>query len=279
MLPRSETLTELIEPTLFALRSPTGALTSPLVAQARASRLRARAALHDAGRDVDALSFELGVASTFTELLAVTEQRCVLNDALRTVKSIPQGLETLHQIAVINRSGTEANQGELAERIGVDRGNFNRRIRKFVDQGLIESQRRGQSVLYDLTPLGMDVLTQLKPGWRAVNPFTQADVTTEVEALLVAEEEFGRLIANISSGLERMPPERGSAPTTGSRRLLHAGRFLAEVVKVQGRNLQAFHPGKEQEFSIGFYDPSSPSAQLEKLVINLSDQYGVYSGR
>lgn len=218
MLPRSETLAELIEPTLYALRNPNGEQLEPLVALARSARLHARTALREAGREVDPPSFELGVATSFMELLTITEQRSVLSDAARMVKSLPQGLETLHQIAVISRSGTDANQGELAERIGADRGNFNRRIKKLGGHGLIESRRRGQSLVYALTGLGMDVLTQLKPGWRAIHPNTQATITTEVEAFQAAQEEFGRIISSINSGLERIPAE-GLTKTKTLRRL------------------------------------------------------------
>lgn len=208
MLPHSDTLAELIEPALYALRNPKGAVVAPVAAQARAARLRARSQIQNAGEEVHMPSFELGVASTFTELLAVTEQRSVINDATQAVKSIAQGLETLHQIAVINRTATVANQRELAEQIGADPGNFNRRIRRLVEQGLIESERRGQAMLYTLTPLGLDVLTLLKPGWRAIHPDTHAPVTTEVEALEAARQVMERIASNMMSGIERVPSER-----------------------------------------------------------------------
>lgn len=207
MIPRSETLAELIEPTLYALRNPSSDLLEPLVKSARNARLHAQAALRTTSRDVDLYSFELGVASAMTELLTVADQRTVISDAAKVVKSMPKGLETLHQVAFINRSGLDANQGELAKRIGTDRGNFNRRIKKLLSSGLIESQRRGQSVVYALTPLGMDLLTQLKPGWRAIHPSTQDEVCTELEATRVAKEESFRIISSISSGVERIPDE------------------------------------------------------------------------
>lgn len=207
MIPRSETLADLIEPTLYALRNPSSDLLEPLVKSARNARLHAQAALRTTRRDVDLYSFELGVASAMTELLTVADQRTVISDAAKVVKSMPKGLETLHQVAFINRSGLDANQGELAKRIGTDRGNFNRRIKKLLNSGLIESQRRGQSVVYALTPLGMDLLTQLKPGWRAIHPSTHDEICTELEAARVAKEESFRIMSSIGNGIERIPAE------------------------------------------------------------------------
>jgi len=90
MIPRSETLADLIEPTLYALRNPSSDLLEPLVKSARNARLHAQAALRTTRRDVDLYSFELGVASAMTELLTVADQRSVISDAAKVVKSMPR---------------------------------------------------------------------------------------------------------------------------------------------------------------------------------------------
>lgn len=188
----SDTLAELIEPTLHALRQPTGQRLSPLLVKAKESVVRARAALRNNG-PVHPPSFELGVASAFTQLLSTASQRSVLSDAMAAVTALPKGIETLHQVALINRSAPIATQGDLADRIGMDRGNFNRRIRRLKEDGLVESQRRGQALVYSLTPLGMDVLTEIRPGWRALHPSTLATVHTEEHATELARNMAGAL--------------------------------------------------------------------------------------
>ncbi len=148
-------------------------------------------------------SFELGVASTFTQLLGTAQQRSVLNDAMQGTKDVPQGIETLHQLALINRATTEATQCLLADRIGADRGNFNRRIRRLEAIGLVDSQRQGPSLLYTITALGLDVLTELRPGWRAIHPSTLGDIADDDEARKAAADLVAVLGLSIEGGLDK----------------------------------------------------------------------------
>lgn len=201
MLLRSDILAELIEPTLYALRQPRGELLGPLLLQARDAGLRARQVLQGP-QSLHVPSFELGVATTFTQLLSTAKQRSVLNDALQAVKDISQGVETLHQLALIGRSAAEATQRDLADRIGVDRGNFSRRIRKLESLGLVESERRGQALVYALTPLGSDVLSELRPGWRAINPSTLNPIANEREAADLASGLANTLQQGMDVGFE-----------------------------------------------------------------------------
>ncbi|XQA60982.1 hypothetical protein ACM9XD_16465 [Xanthomonas sacchari] len=185
---KSEVLAELLEPTLFGLQRPNGERIGKLLSQARAALLRASDMLQMEGREPDRISYELGVATTFTQLLATADQRQYLNDVIARVKDIKDGVQTLHEIALIGRSAPEPTQRELATLLNADRGNFNRRITLLEQVGVVESRRSGQSRVYAMTDLGLDVLGELQPGWRAVHPSRSEMMRTEAETKRVASE-------------------------------------------------------------------------------------------
>ncbi|WP_281848698.1 MarR family winged helix-turn-helix transcriptional regulator [Dyella sp. GSA-30] len=186
-----------------------------LVLKARKARSAIRDQLRDAGESIHVASFELGVATSFMTLLSTAAQRSQLSDAVHLVRQSAQGLRALHQIAVLNRLSTPASQGDLADKIGANRGNFNRTIQKFEAGGLVESVRKGASRYYSLTPLGHDVLARLLPGWRAVDPITGALLQSEGEALAAVD----KVLAFLKSQFEKFDApvivERQSGRATG----------------------------------------------------------------
>lgn len=192
---KSEILAELLEPTLSALRQPRSERINDTLKQAKAALLRATDAIHALERPTDQLSIELGVASTLTQLLAAAAQRSVFNNVVSDLRRITGGLEALHQIALVGRSASEPTQREVADRIGADRGNFNRRVRQLEELGLVTSKRRGQARVYAMTDLGLDVLGEVVPGWRGVHPLRpQIPLRTEAEAQLAACETAEQII-------------------------------------------------------------------------------------
>lgn len=197
MLVRSEILSELVEPVLFALHQARGEQIRPVLGQARAATVRARELLRASSEALHMPSFELGVATSMTELLATADQRSFLNDAIHETSRVPQGLQALHEIALIERSATEITQQELAARLGADRGNFNRRIRRLEELGLVESTRRRQARVYGLTGLGLDVLNELRPGWKAQHPASLAPISTEQEAERAATRVAAALLQDM----------------------------------------------------------------------------------
>lgn len=246
MLLRSDTLAELIEPALYALRQPRGELVVPLLAQARAADLRARELLRLSG-PLHQPSFELGVASTFTQLLSAAAQRSALNDAIQGAKDVQQGVEALHQLALISRLTTETTQRELADRIGADRGNFNRRIHKLESLGLVESQRRGQALVYSITALGIDVLSELRPGWRAIHPSTLAPVASEREARDIATGLVTALRQSIDGAFEREMIESLVEVLPASPRLVSVKPFT-QIAFGEGRSVDR-RPRLEPEYA------------------------------
>lgn len=132
------------------------------IEQARAAAQEASAAIHRHGQGVHQPSFDLGVTTTIIRLLDTTTQDRWLSDLRAVARAVPHGLQTLQEIARLNALGSQPTQQELADRLRVDRGNFNRRIRKLTDLGLIESSRRRRALLYALTALGQKV-AQARP--------------------------------------------------------------------------------------------------------------------
>lgn len=199
MQPRSQTLAALLEPTLRVLSRPQAEALDDLALKARQARSAIRDQFRGTGEPIHPASFELGVATSFMTLLSTAAQRSQLSDAVHLVRQSAQGLRALHQIAVLNRLSTPASQGDLADKIGTDRGNFNRTIQKFEAGGLVESARQGASRYYSLTPLGHDVLARLLPGWRAVDPITGTLLQSEGEAIAAAD----RVLAFLKSQFEK----------------------------------------------------------------------------
>ncbi|WEN13785.1 winged helix-turn-helix domain-containing protein [Rhodanobacter sp. AS-Z3] len=117
-------------------------------------------------------SFELGAGTAFVEMLGTMQQRSILGDAIRAATEAPRGTEILHLVGVLSLSTAAATQGGLADRLGIDRGNFNRYVRRLADAGLIQSQRSSRRVDYRPLPLGLEVLNYLRPGWKALDPKT-----------------------------------------------------------------------------------------------------------
>ena len=174
MINSSKVLSQLIEPSLRALRRGYGELLFPLARQAEVAVAQAANKIRERDRGIDEPSFDLGVATTFSQLLTTAAERSVLSDAVRKLEGLTKGLETLHHIALLNYAeNTDATQAAVADRIGEDRGNFNRRIYKLQELGLVETEKRGRQVLCALSALGTDVLSELRPGWRAIDPASQ----------------------------------------------------------------------------------------------------------
>lgn len=197
MLFPSHTLARLIEPALQAVSYPRGDRIRPVLSEARSLMRTAKDALRERGGDLDPLSFELGVGTAFVEMLATVEQRSVLGDAVRVAESAQRGLETLHVIGFLSRASVDATQGELADRLRIDRGNFSRLVRSLEDAGLVKSKRTGRKLTYELPPLGVDALSYLRPGWKAIHPQTSHLLDTEDEAVTVANTIAGNLQRSI----------------------------------------------------------------------------------
>jgi len=178
----SNILSQLIEPTLFFAARPGEKAVVSLLAKARGLTREVKDAMRAAGEQVHRPSFELGVGSAFVEMLATIKQRTWLNDAIRTLEEIPKGIEALHTVAFLECSSVQATQGELADLIGVDRGNFSRHVRRLEDGGFLRSQRAGKTVLYYLMPMGSEVLNEVRPGWKAIHPQTLKLLDTEAAA-------------------------------------------------------------------------------------------------
>jgi DNA-binding MarR family transcriptional regulator len=186
MINRSKVLNELIEPTLYAVRQGRFDEVQTVHQRARDALRAAKQALLDNDEQVHASSFELGVASALTEMLATAQQRTLFNDAIRSVRSVTGGVQTLHEIALVARSGNAISQKQLAERVGMDAGNFNRRIKSLEELGVVVPKRDGRSLTYEVTALGTDVLNELVPGWRAVHPINHSRFASEEDAAAAA---------------------------------------------------------------------------------------------
>lgn len=182
----SHVVARLIETTLLAVAKPNSEFIRAALGRAQEETRTVRELLRSSGQEVHAPSFELGAGTAFIEVLATMDQRSILGDAIRAAREIQSGVETLHAIAFMARSAQEATQGELADRLGVDRGNFNRRARRLEEAGLVVSQRSGRKVIYALSPLGVDVLNEVRPGWRAIHPETLEVLATEDAARAAA---------------------------------------------------------------------------------------------
>jgi DNA-binding MarR family transcriptional regulator len=171
----SSLLAELLEPTLFALRTPSETALAPLVEKARRAMAHATTAL---GRDLGAVhspSYELGVAATFVELLGTAEQRTEIEDALAELRRRSWGTSLLHEIALIEQNAEPVKQRELAEKLAMDSGNLSRRIQELMSLHLVKRQSAGRlGTLFALTPLGRDLLDALVPGWQALDPRSQS---------------------------------------------------------------------------------------------------------
>lgn len=182
----SHVLASLIEPALLALSKPSEARLQRMLEKAQELRRTVRTAFKESGRNVDAPSFDFGVATAFVELLATAKQRSVLGDSLRELTGVPLGIETLHLIGFLSHSGIEATQGDLADVLKIDRGNFSRRIRQFEELALVDSSKKGRKLSYELTALGFDVLSELRPGWRAIHPMSHEKLISEAAAATAA---------------------------------------------------------------------------------------------
>ncbi|MFC5438361.1 MarR family transcriptional regulator [Rhodanobacter umsongensis] len=158
----TEVLERLMGSALRAITQPQSKQVDMAIEQARAAAQEASVAVHRHGRGVHQPSFDLGVTTTIVRLLDTTTQDRWLSDLRAVARAIPHGLQTLQEIARLNALGSQPTQQELADRLRVDRGNFNRHIRKLTDLGLIESSRRRQALLYALTALGEEV-AQARP--------------------------------------------------------------------------------------------------------------------
>ncbi|TLX20772.1 helix-turn-helix domain-containing protein [Thermomonas fusca] len=166
MQPSTEVLERLVGQVLRAITQPRSEHGQVAIEQARAAAQEASTAIHSHGLGLHQPSFDLWVATTIVQVLNGTTQNLWLSDLRVVARAIPHGLETLQEIARLNALGDQPTQQELANWLGVDRGNFNRRIRKLANLGLIESNRRRQALVYALTALGEEV-AQVRPVQRA----------------------------------------------------------------------------------------------------------------
>lgn len=158
----TEVLERLMRPALRAITQPRSKQVDMAIEQARAAIQEASAAVYRHGQGMHQPSFDLGVTTTIVRLLDTTTQDRWLSDLRAVARAVPHGLQTLQEIARLNALGSRPTQQELADRLRVDRGNFNRCIRKLTDLGLIESNRRRQALLYALTALGQEI-AQARP--------------------------------------------------------------------------------------------------------------------
>lgn len=229
---QSHNLAILIEPALLALSKPSGELVREVLAEAQALVRQSRAALRQRQAEPDMASFELGVATTFTELLATMEQRSYLDDAMRGVAEVAQGVDVLHVIAFLSRSGIDATQGDLADQLGIDRGNFNRRIRRLEELDLVRSQRRGRKLTYSLSALAYDILTELRPGWRAIHPITRELLESEG----AAERAAAGIVMSIHQAIARENVREFHDPVRKSADMFEAAIGLLGVPKFQTRS-------------------------------------------
>lgn len=193
----------LVEPALCVLRKNSGGAISPVLQRARQALASAEAQLAASGSDLHVPSFELGAVGALCEMLGTAWQRTQFSDALQAVESVNRGVDTLHELAIINRSSEEATQSVLAERIGADRGNFNRRISRLEELGLVASRRQGRTRAYSLTALGMDLLSELRPGWRSIKPESADRIGSEAESREVASGLIAKISGELSNRIER----------------------------------------------------------------------------
>lgn len=167
----SSVLAEMLEASLFALRTPSEEALAPLVEKARRFVADATTSLGRDPKAVDKPSYDLGVATVFVELLGTAEQRSEIEDALASLRRRSWGQSLLHEIALIEQNASPVKQGELARELKVDSGNLSRRIQELISLGLVERRNAGRpGTLFALTPLGRDLLDDVMPGWQAIHP-------------------------------------------------------------------------------------------------------------
>lgn len=243
---KSEALAGLLEPTLFVLHRPDEERIGKLLAQARAALFRASDALEADGREPDRISYELGVATTFTQLLATADQRQYLNAIIARVMDIKDGVKTLHEIALIGRSASEPTQRDLAALLNVDRGNFNRRISLLDQLGVVESRRKGQSRVYAITDLGRDILDELRPGWRAVHPSRDEMMRTEAEAKRVASDIAMSIIRECEFNAGKCAMVFAPSPPLASRLEISQELFIKNPVAPKRRRAGLGDPQMKQ---------------------------------
>jgi DNA-binding MarR family transcriptional regulator len=191
----SQAIARLVEPVLFVAARPTEERVKAALDEAQSlwrdlqdQMQRERVAVHEH-------SYELGASAAFLEILSTLYQRSSFTEAVRAAQEAPQGVETLHVIGMLGRSAKEWAQGDLADALGTDRGNFNRHVKRLLDANLVAATRAGKRVVYSLTLLGMDVLTSVRPGWEALHP--------SVGTLFETEEQAANAARGIAEDLQR----------------------------------------------------------------------------
>lgn len=214
MLMSSQAIARLIEPTLLAITRPDADGVGDLQNDARAFTHSVQAEMKARGEVLHQPSFELGAGTAFVEILATVQQRSGFANALRIANEVPRGLDVLHLIALQINAGSSGNQGELADQLNINRGNFSRHIRRLEEAGLVHSQRANRNVTYSLSMLGMDVLDHLRAGWSIHDPRTNpgTEVTSQarmasVSALAVSQGASLIQLFKAADFVEKTPKE------------------------------------------------------------------------
>lgn len=241
----SNMLAQLIEPTLFFSSRPNEKGVTGLLDRAQTLVREVKDEMQAAGEQVHQPSFELGVGKAFVELLATIRQRTWLNDAMRSLEEIPKGTEALHTLAFLERSSVQATQGELADLLGVDRGNFSRNVRRLEEGGFLRSQRAGKKVLYYLTPMASEILDEARPGWKAIHPQTLELLEKDAAAASAVYKMLPSIDAlTVREHVEIFQAAKAAAP---AGMLQSAGTDLLGMAKMSRMTLKAeviSHRGK-----------------------------------
>jgi len=196
----TEVLDRLMDSALRALRQPRSKHVDMAIGRAWDAGQVASAVVHRHGQGVHQPSFDLGITTTLVRLLDTITQDRWLDDLRAVARAVPHGLRTLQEIARLNALGRQPTQQELADRLRVDRGNFNRHIRKLTDLGLIESNRRRQALLYALTGLGQEVAHARPIQEPTLSEVLRASVSTYAEIAQRQRSPFAAYIRASTAG-------------------------------------------------------------------------------
>src|SRR5579859_7581347 len=103
----------LIEPVLFAVRNGKKGDIGQVLVEARRVVRAIRQGFDNDDLAVHMPSYDLGAATTFVEMLATSEQRATLNDAVNETRNIGRGIDILREVAISMDNESAPSQGEL----------------------------------------------------------------------------------------------------------------------------------------------------------------------